>query len=167
MKNILLFLATIFLLNQNISNAQAYDSKIFPNLSGKTLAGKNFDLKEKRGQVVLVNFWATWCIDCRKELPILDEIYQEYQAQGFEIVGVSTDGKKDRAKVLEVAGDKKYLNLLASDLTKNDFPDVVFLPISYAIDRDGKLIGEIIVEGRAITKKDFEDVLKPLLNAKR
>lgn len=152
----------LFLLFFSLS-ANATDSKIYPLLTGKTLDGKNFDLKEKRGQVVLVNFWATWCIDCRKELPILDEIYQEYQAQGLEIVGVSTDRKKDRAKVLEVAGDKKYLNLLASDLTKNDFPDVAFLPTSYVIDRDGKLIGEIIVEDRAITKKDFEEVLKPLL----
>jgi cytochrome c biogenesis protein CcmG/thiol:disulfide interchange protein DsbE len=152
----------LFLLFFSLS-ANAGDSKIYPLLRGKTLDGKNFDLKEKRGQVVLVNFWATWCIDCRKELPILDEIYKELQAQGLEIIGVSTDRKQDRAKVLEVVGDKKYLNLFASDLTKNDFPDVAFLPTSYVIDRDGKLIGEIIVDDRAITKKDFEEVLKPLL----
>ena len=156
-------MATIFLLNQNIAHAQAYDSKSFPRLSGKTLEGKNFDLKEKLGSLVIVNFWASWCIDCRRELPILDEIYQEYQALGLEIVGVSTDRKKDRGKVLEIVRDKKYLNLIASEVTKNDFPEVGWLPTSYLIGRDGKLVGEIIVNDRAITKKDFEDVLKPLL----
>ncbi len=144
-----------FLLISKVANAA--------DLSGKTLDGTKFDLKEKRGSIVIVNFWASWCIDCRRELPILDEIYQDYQAQGLEIIGVSTDRKKDRAKVLEIARDKKYPNLIVSDVTKNDFPEVDWLPTSYVIGRDGKLVGEIIVNDRAITKKDFEDVLKPLL----
>ncbi len=135
-----------------------------PTLIGKTLDGKNFDLKDKRGQILIVNFWATWCVDCRRELPILDEIYQDYKAQGLEIIGVSTDRAKDRQKVLEVTTAKKYVNLLASDVTKNDFPEVKFLPTSYVINKDGKLVREIIVDDRAITKKDFEDVLKPLLS---
>lgn len=145
------------------TSANALNSKPYPALTGETLDGKNFDLKEKRERVVLVNFWASWCPDCRKELPILDEVYAEYQAQGLEIVGVSTDRKKDRAKVLKIAATKKYPNLLASDLTKNDFPEVGWLPTSYVIDRDGKLAGEVAVKDREITKKDFEDFLKPLL----
>ncbi|MBP7709972.1 MAG: TlpA family protein disulfide reductase [Rickettsiales bacterium] len=156
MKFFQLFLALFFLV---FNFAEAAN----PTLIGKTLDGKNFDLKEKRGQILIVNFWATWCIDCRRELPILDEIYKDYQAQGLEIIGVSTDRAKDRKKVLEVTTAKKYVNLLSSDVTKNDFPEVEFLPTSYVIDKDGKLVGEVIVYDRAITKKDFEDALKPLL----
>ncbi len=163
MRKTTFLLSIIFLLLSNISGSAAHSTKDYPELVGKTLDGTKFDLKEKRGQVVLVNFWATWCIDCRKELPILDEIYKELQAQGLEIIGVSTDRKQDRAKVEMVVAGKKYLNLLGSDLTKNDFSEVAFLPTSYVIDREGKLIGEIIVDDRAISKKDFEDVLKPLL----
>lgn len=157
MKIFQLFLALFFLV---FNFAEASN----PTLIGKTLDGKNFDLKEKRGQILIVNFWATWCIDCRKELPILDEIYEAYKAQGLEIIGVSTDRAKDRKKVLEVTATKKYVNLLTSDVTKNDFPEVEFLPTSYVIGRDGKMIGEVIVDDRAITKKDFEDALKPLLS---
>jgi thiol-disulfide isomerase/thioredoxin len=157
MKFFQLFLAAIFL---NLVQASAAD--FYPDLIGKTLDGKNFDLKEKRGQILIVNFWATWCIDCRRELPILDEIYQDYKAQGFEIIGVSTDRAKDRAKILQMTADKKYVNLLKSDMTKNDFPEVEFLPTSYIINRDGKVVGKIIINDRTITKKDFEDALRPL-----
>ncbi|MGE3189683.1 MAG: TlpA disulfide reductase family protein [Vicinamibacterales bacterium] len=61
------------------------------DFSLKTLEGKTVTLKEHRGQVVLVNFWATWCIPCKVEMPILMELQKTYGPKGFTVLGVSVD----------------------------------------------------------------------------
>jgi thiol-disulfide isomerase/thioredoxin len=63
-------------------------------LSGITLEGKSFDITSRRGKVVLVDFWATWCPPCRDELPRLKSLYERYHDDGLEIVGVSLDESK-------------------------------------------------------------------------
>jgi thiol-disulfide isomerase/thioredoxin len=65
-------------------------------LSGMTLEGKRYDIASRRGKVVLVDFWATWCPPCRKELPRLKELYERYHDDGLEIVGVCVDESKDK-----------------------------------------------------------------------
>lgn len=63
----------------------------------KSLAGPNVRLSELRGDVVLVNFWATWCGPCRQEMPVLNQIYQRYRPLGFELLGVNVDDAPGRA----------------------------------------------------------------------
>jgi thiol-disulfide isomerase/thioredoxin len=152
-----LFFATFILF---ANSAQALES---PTLITKTFDGKKFNLQEKLGHVVIVNFWAQWCIDCRKELPILDEIYAEYKSQGLEIIGVSVDRKKDRNKAFEVIKDKKYPNSMLLDVSENNFDDIDFLPTSYVIDAEGKIAGKIALSERVVVKEDFVKILQPLL----
>jgi thiol-disulfide isomerase/thioredoxin len=67
------------------------------DFEGTTIKGKSFRLKDLRGKVVLVDFWATWCHPCMEEMPHVAELYQQYHDQGFEIIGVSSDN--DRAEL--------------------------------------------------------------------
>jgi thiol-disulfide isomerase/thioredoxin len=64
-------------------------------LEGTTLAGKPFNIDQLRGKVVLVVFWATWCGPCRAEIPEIKELYADYHARGFEVVGVSLDKARE------------------------------------------------------------------------
>jgi thiol-disulfide isomerase/thioredoxin/protein-disulfide isomerase/uncharacterized membrane protein len=61
------------------------------DIAGKTVDGQDFDVKQWRGKVVLVAYWASWCPHCKKELPNLEEVYARHHADGFEIVGISAD----------------------------------------------------------------------------
>jgi thiol-disulfide isomerase/thioredoxin len=77
-----------------------------PALKGKTVAGADFSLDDWKGKVVLVDFWATWCPPCAKELPNLKTLYAELHGKGFEIVGV--DGvEKDPAKLTDFIAAKQ------------------------------------------------------------
>ncbi len=69
-----------------------------PVFAALTLAGDSLTLSDLRGQVVMLNVWATWCIPCRKELPELQALHQQYAARGLKVVGVSVDdGSADDA----------------------------------------------------------------------
>jgi len=60
-------------------------------LSGR--GGKTIDLAQFKGQVVMINFWATWCDPCRKEMPLLEDIYKKYKPMGFTLIGVNVEPK--------------------------------------------------------------------------
>ena len=62
-----------------------------PDFTLRTTAGANLRLQEQRGQVVMVNFWATWCGPCKIEMPHLNRIYEKYRASGFQLLGVNID----------------------------------------------------------------------------
>ena len=64
-----------------------------PDFTLKTLGGPNLRLEEYRGQVVLINFWASWCGPCRQEMPILDRLHQRYEDTGFAVWGVNVEGE--------------------------------------------------------------------------
>jgi thiol-disulfide isomerase/thioredoxin len=65
-------------------------------IAGPTVQGPPFDLRQLRGKVVLVDFWATWCGPCVAELPHVREVYDRYHDKGFEVVGVSLDTSRDK-----------------------------------------------------------------------
>jgi len=111
------------------------------NLS--TVDGQPMGRDELGGRVVVVNFWATWCKPCRKELPVLDQLHQEIAARGGMVLAVSID--RDRAKVdrfvkeqdlrLPVVHDGP--EALAAQL------DLPFLPATYVLDRNGRVVEAI------------------------
>jgi peroxiredoxin len=107
------------------------------------LEGKPWTLKSLQGKVVLVNFWATWCPPCRKEMPDLDRLYQQFRAQGLVILAISDE---DVSKVKPFIAEKgiSYTVLLDPGRKVNTLFHVMGIPKTFIYDRSGKLAAESI-----------------------
>ena len=114
------------------------------NFTLTDLQGKTWTLKDLKGKVVLVNFWATWCPPCRKEMPDLEALYNRFQEQGFVILAVSED--EETAKVGPFIAEHKitYPILLDPGSKVNNLFQVEGIPKSFVYDRDGKLVAQSI-----------------------
>lgn len=131
-----------------------------PEIQFQTLAGQPFRLQDLKGQVVLLNFWATYCLPCREEIPELNQLQHELQAQGLKVVGASTDDSADGVTEYQkdVAKFEYEVLLGGSDVkAKLEHPQ---LPTTYLIDRQGRIRQKII---GARDKAGWEAVVKPLL----
>jgi thiol-disulfide isomerase/thioredoxin len=110
-----------------------------PALIASTLDGTTFDLTKLRGKVVLVNYWATWCAPCRKEMPKLDMFYKRYHAQGLEIIGISIDFERDLEKARKAARAVAYPTAVAKAITEDGFGVPKAVPITWVIDAEGRV----------------------------
>ncbi len=134
--------------------------ELAPDVEFQTLAGQPFRLKELQGQVVLLNFWATYCIPCREEIPALNTLQHELQPQGLKIVGASTDDSAADVNAYQQEVAKfEYQVLLGGSDAKVKFQQSV-LPTTYLIDRQGRIRQKII---GARDKAAWEAAVKPLL----
>jgi peroxiredoxin len=107
------------------------------------IEGKPWTLSALRGKVVLVNFWATWCPPCRKEMPDLEALYGRFQGQGFVILAISDE---DASKVKPFIAERNisYPILLDPGRKINELFEVGGIPKSFVYDRGGKLVAESI-----------------------
>ncbi len=131
----------------------ALEGKPAPNFTLKTPDGKTVSLKDFRGKVVLVNFWATWCPPCREEMPLFEEIYQKYKDKGFVILAINTDPEN----LENFENVYSFTILIGNDEVVNAY-NVMGLPTSYLIDRNG-----VIVKVRRGIYRELEKDLKSLL----
>jgi len=160
MKKIFLIFALVFF---SANSAKATEINDYPTLKIITFDGKNFDLKEKRRKVIIVNFWAKWCGYCRKEMPVLDQLYKKYKASGLEIIGVSVDRKRSYDTAKNFAAQFSYPNSSFYDIKETSFDEPIAIPMSYIIDKEGKIRAVLQGDDEESGAKRFEDLLKPLL----
>jgi peroxiredoxin len=107
------------------------------------LRGKAWNLKELRGKVVLVNFWATWCPPCRKEIPDLETLYNRFKNQGLVVLAIS-DEETDKVKPFIAERNVTYPVLLDPGRQVNELFQVVGIPKTFIYDRSGRLVVESI-----------------------
>lgn len=107
------------------------------------ITGAKWRLKDLRGKIVLVNFWATWCPPCRKEMPDLEALYQKFRSRGLVILAISDE---DASKVKPFIAEHKftYPILLDPGRKVNELFHVEGIPKSFVYGRDGKLVAEAI-----------------------
>jgi thiol-disulfide isomerase/thioredoxin len=119
------------------------------------LEGKSWSLRELRGKVVLVNFWATWCPPCRKEMPDLDALYQKFKNQEFVILAID-DEEVGKIKPYLAEHPVSYPILLDPGRKANQSFRVEGIPKSFVYDREGKLVAQSI---DMRTQKQFLEML--------
>ena len=125
------------------------------NFTLTDLNGKSWTLKDLRGKVVLVNFWATWCPPCRKEMPDLETLYRRFGPQGLLILGISDE---DAAKVKPFIAQQKvtYPILLDAGRKVNELFQIEGIPKTFIYDREGKIVAQSI---DMRTQKQFLEML--------
>jgi peroxiredoxin len=132
------------------------------NFTLKDMNGQDVTLSDLKGQVVLLNFWATWCGPCRIEIPSFVELQEKYLKQGFRVIGVSVD---DPAEALPPFAKRFKINypLLVGqerEDIQNAYGPIIGVPMTFIIGRDGRICIKHI--GPA-SKEQFESEIKSLL----
>jgi thiol-disulfide isomerase/thioredoxin len=158
--------ATILVLAATFAFASATIDKPAPPLVVQELNGQTFDLAAMRGKVVIVNFWASWCPSCRKEMPALNAFYERYHAQGLEVIGLSADRSRDESEVRKVMQSFSYPAAMLNDAKSNGFSSPTELPVTYVIDADGVVRGKLTPNANAVTEATLDALVLPLLLAK-
>jgi len=139
------------------------DSKVVsaPEIELKDLTGAPVRLSDLRGRVVLLNFWATWCVPCREEIPDLNAMYKDLEAQGFKVVGASWDDSVSDIQSFQQEIKVDYPVLLDGQSVGESFGGVQSFPTTFIIDRTGRIRYKILgIRKRA----SFEAAVKLLLN---
>ena len=133
-----------------------------PDLSFRDINGKTIQLSDFKGRVVLLNFWATWCVPCRAEIPDLVKLQRRYRARGLRIVGV-TYPPEQKSEVRSFMRELKinYPLVIGSKRTRESFTSSETLPLTVIIDRQRQVRG--VIEG-VMYSDEFEKKVRPLLN---
>lgn len=112
-----------------------------PAYSAQRMDGTPVSLADHKGEVVMLNVWATWCKPCREEIPALDSLQQEFGPRGFRVVGVSIDVISDTVAIVSFARDlgASYTLWLDPDDKVSTTFRAIGVPSTYLIDREGVL----------------------------
>ena len=132
------------------------------NFTLKSHSGKNIKLSELRGEVVMLNFWASWCGPCRQEMPLLEKIHKKYKRLGFTLLGVNVEENSSDAK--NYLKDVKVTFPILFDSTQktSKLYDVSAMPTTILIDRNGNK--RFIHKGyKPGYENDYKKLIKKLL----
>lgn len=135
--------------------SQALADETAPDFTLKSRDGKNIRLSELRGEVVMLNFWASWCGPCRQELPHLDALAKRYGRGGFTLLGVNVDANPEDAEKLLKEIPVSFPVLLDSSSKVSELYQVDAMPTTVIIDRNGK-----VRHRHKAYKPGFEDMYK-------
>jgi thiol-disulfide isomerase/thioredoxin len=134
-----------------------------PDFALRSLGNENLRLSEHQGEVVVINFWATWCGPCRQEMPLLDELYGKYRRAGLVLLSVNIDDAQDRA--IEMAGALQVSYPVLLDVRKEVARayQVGTMPVTVLIDREG--VVRYVSEGyKPGYERRYTDQVRELLN---
>ncbi|MFO7768052.1 MAG: TlpA disulfide reductase family protein [bacterium] len=128
-----------------------------PALEVTTLEGETLTLADLEGQVVVLDFWATWCQPCLREIPDYNHIYEEYrdQGDGFSIVGltIASGSEQDVRDWMEEGQELAYPVAVVDDSVPQAWGGVMVVPTTFVIGRDGKILKRF--EGATQEKLDY------------
>jgi peroxiredoxin len=140
--------------------AQA-DSKLAPAFSLDGIDGSSVSLEGYKGKVLIIDFWATWCPPCVKEIPHFVELYDSYKDQGLVIVGVSVDrGGPSVVESFVAKNNVTYPVAMANMDVVDAYEIYSGIPTTYIVDRNGMIVEKVIGYRE---KSFFEDHIKKLL----
>jgi cytochrome c biogenesis protein CcmG/thiol:disulfide interchange protein DsbE len=130
-----------------------------PEYGALALAGDSASLEELRGEVVLLNVWATWCAPCREEIPALQQLHEKHADQGLRVVGVSVDthGEEENVRQFAQSFGVTYPIWLDPEERVTSTFRTLGVPSSFLIDREGKIVwkhlGPVRADDPALTQR--------------
>lgn len=150
------FIVYILLTLSLFSFAAFANNKVAPNFDLTDLNGKQVKLSDYKGKVVFLNFWATWCPPCKKEIPDFIELQKKYSNQGFTFIGIALD---DYQSVVKFTKDNKinYPVVIGDEALVKRYGNIRGIPTSFLVGKDGKIAQRY--EGFR-TKEVFEKDIK-------
>ena len=134
-----------------------------PGFTLETIEGESITLSDLRGQVVLVNFWATWCPPCKAEMPAFEQTYKDYTDEGFVILAVNAI-QQDSVEAIDsfrAANGLTFPILLDTNGDINRAYQVRSLPTSFFVGKDG-IISEVVIGGpmaEALIRSRIEELI--------
>ena len=133
-----------------------------PDFSLSTLDQQPIKLSDYKGKVVVLNFWATYCIPCRIEMPSLEKLSQKYKDNDVSVVAISLDEDKEKAiKMLVNRMNLTFPIALEGQASGDDY-QVSVLPVTYLIGKDGLLLGRVVGD-RDWASEDADELMKAVL----
>lgn len=132
-------LATLLLLASAAAGAAVQALQPAPDFTLQRAEGGNLRLVEQRGQVVLINFWASWCGPCRVEMPHLNRLHDKYKAGGFMVLGVNIDDDPRHGAATATRWGLRFPVLLDASKAVTRRYDLGAMPSTVLVDRDGRI----------------------------
>jgi len=123
-------------------------SGMAPDFAMTTFNGENFRLSDLRGQIVIVNFWASWCLPCREEAPILQSVWERYRERGVTVVGIAYLDSETEALAFLAEFNVTYPNGQDLRTEISNVYRIQGVPETFVIDRDGNIVEFIIAPVR-------------------
>jgi len=120
------------------------------------LYGNQVSLADFRGKIVFLNFWASWCLPCRAEMPSMEKLYNKFKNSDFTILAVNLGESKDQVKAFKESYSVNFPILLDADSSVGSIYGAISIPTSYLIDRDGYMIGGALGPRDWASKEAFE-----------
>lgn len=150
--------------SQTTSPSRSYETDPVPapDVPMETMNGQTLNLAEQQGTVVLVNFWATWCGPCRREIPDLIDLYDDLKDEGLLIVGIAVD--QEGAEVVEPFVENTQINypivLDPEQSLEKHFDAMYGLPTTYVVNPEGKIVRRVL---GVFPVEDMKPELKDML----
>lgn len=165
-KNIFLFILSVsFFFNVQIFASESNMlGKTAPDFTLQDLNGNKVNLSDFSGKVVILNFWATWCPPCIKEIPDFIKLYDKYKDHGFVMLGLSVDQQGiSRVKAFKQQFNVNYPILMADINVSDAYGNISNIPTTFVIDTKGKIQREYVgYRTKGVFEKDIKDLLPNL-----
>ena len=144
-----------------VTNNASFVGKAAPPFRVTTLEGKPVSLSDYKGKALVVNFWATWCAACKLEMPWLAQLREKYAGQGFEIIGIVTDGAtEEKVRQIAMKYGVEYRIARCNHKTAQAYGGLPYLPESFYIDKHGRVV---LAAADANSKEEIEGNIRKLL----
>lgn len=150
------------------ASSKALTGKTAPDFTLQAVDGKTVHLSDYRGKAVVLNFWATWCAPCKIEMPWFVDLQKKYAAEGLQLVGVAMDDATpkeiaDFAKQMSV----NYPILIGKEAVGQAYGGVPFMPETFYIDRNGKIIENAFgLKSRSEIEDDMKKIIASVATPK-
>jgi peroxiredoxin len=145
------------------AEAAVLSSSLAPDFTAQSLDGTSVNLAQFKGQVVLLNFWATWCPPCVRETPRLVRVAEQYRGKGLVVLGINTTYQDDEAKVRQFVRDQaiSYAVLLDREGAVGKKYPARLMPTTYLIDPEGRIVSTKVGEVDEAALKEQVEALLP------